>query len=170
MPRKDPAATPFSPDPCPPAKPWRARGLRGWWIKRCSRLLNAPTSLADEHGGLRDHNWIGRHGEDIAARFLQATGHRILARNFKKEGGGEVDVIAGRGRLLLFVEVKTRARHTKVRPFDAVTPDKQRLIERGANQWLRKLRTRDVPWRFDVIEIWLEPGSPPQINHIRDAF
>lgn len=149
---------------------WKSRGLIGWFIKRHSRLLNAPTCLYDAHGHLRDRTWIGNHGEDIAARFLQATGHRVVARNFRKQGGGEVDIIAARGKLLLFVEVKARGRHGKVRPLDAVTKDKQRLIERGANAWLRKLGTRNIPWRFDVIEIWLEEGTPPVINHVRDAF
>jgi len=152
------------------SRPWKSRGLIGWWIKRHSRLLNAPTRLYDEHGHLRDRNWIGHHGEDIAARFLQATGHRVVKRNFRKKGGGEVDIIASRGKLILFIEVKTRGRHGKVRPLDAVTKDKQRLIERGANAWLRKLRTRNIPWRFDVIEVWLEEGRPPVINHVCDAF
>ncbi len=151
-------------------KPWKSRGFIGWWIKRHSRLLNAPTHLYDAHGHLRDRNWIGDHGEAIAAKFLQATGHRVVKRNFRRKGGGEVDIIASRAKMILFVEVKTRGRDTKVRPLDAVTKDKQRLIERGANAWLRKLRKRDIPWRFDVIEVWLEQGELPVINHVRDAF
>lgn len=159
-----------TPDPADRDRPWRSRGVRGWCIKRWSRLLNAPTRLRDAAGRAHDRNWIGNHGEAIAARFLEATGHRIVKRNFRKDGGGEVDIIAARGRMLLFVEVKTRGRHGKVRPFDAVTPAKQRLIERGANQWLRKLRNRNLPWRYDVIEVWLEEGRKPSINHVRDAF
>jgi len=157
-------------DPAHHPRLWKSRGILGWLIKRHSRLLNGPTRLRDAHGHLRDRQWIGRHGEEIAARFLQATGHRVVARNFRKQGGGEVDIIAARGKLMLFVEVKTRGRHGKVRPLDAVTKDKQRLIERGANAWLRKLGTRDIPWRFDVIEVWLEEGRTPIINHVRDAF
>ena len=151
-------------------KPWNSEGIIGWFIKRHSRLLNAPVRLHDAHGNPHDRAWIGNHGERIAARFLQATGHRIVKRNFRKKGGGEVDIIASRGRQILFVEVKTRGRDAKVRPLDAVTKDKQRLIERGANAWLRKLRTRGMPWRFDVIEVWLEAGRKPVVNHVRDAF
>lgn len=151
-------------------KPWKSKGIIGWLIKRHSRLLNAPVQLRDANGKPHDRAWIGNHGEKIAARFLQATGHRVVSRNFRKKGGGEVDIIASRGRQILFVEVKTRGRGAKVRPLDAVTKDKQRLIERGANAWLRKLRTRDVPWRYDVVEVWLETGRKPIINHVRDAF
>lgn len=145
-------------------------GLAGWCVAHFCKLLNQPTRLTDDHGGLRDRQWIGAHGEAIAARFLQATGHRILARNYRKRGGGEVDIIAQRARLLLFVEVKTRAKDAKIRPLDAVTAEKRVLIERGANDWLRKLRSRDLPWRFDVIEVGLAAGETPCVNHIRDAF
>lgn len=81
-----------------------------------------------------------------------------------------MDIIARDGKLLLFVEVKTRREGAKIRGFDAVGKDKQRLIERGANSWLRRLGTRELPWRFDVIEIYVEDGEKPRINWIRDAF
>lgn len=157
-------------DSQPKPEMWKSRGFSGWCLKRWSKLLNAPTDLYDKHGHLRDRNWIGDHGEAVAARFLQATGHRVVKRNFRRQGGGEVDIIASRSGTVLFVEVKTRGRDAKIRPLDAVTKDKQRLIERGANAWLRKLGTRDIPWRFDVIEVWLEQGQTPVINHVRDAF
>jgi len=113
---------------------------------------------------------MGKQGEKIAAAFLRGSGCQILAKNFKAPRGGEVDIIAQDGKLLLFVEVKTRRADTKIRPLDAVNRDKQRLIERGANAWLRRLGTRELPWRFDVIEIYLEDGAKPKINHVRDAF
>jgi len=81
-----------------------------------------------------------------------------------------VDIVARHGRLLLFIEVKTRQAGTKVRPFDAVTKEKQALIERGANQWLKRIGSRNLPWRFDVIEVLVEDGKKPNINHIKDAF
>jgi len=97
-------------------------------------------------------------------------GCRILARNFKARRGGEVDIIARDGKLLLFVEVKTRRKGAKIRPLDAVDQSKRALIERGANAWLKRLGTRNVPWRFDVIEVYVEDGAKPRINHVRDAF
>ena len=47
---------------------------------------------------------------------------------------------------------------------------KQLLIERGANDWLRRLGTRQLPWRFDVIEVYVAEGKLPRVNRIRDAF
>jgi putative endonuclease len=126
--------------------------------------------LTDRHGEKRGNQWLGDYGERVAADFLRTQRARILKRNFRAPRGGEVDIIARIGKLLLFVEVKTRHHSTTVRPLDAVDRRKQALIERGANAWLRKLRTRQLPWRFDVIEILVEEGKKPTIRWICDAF
>jgi len=126
--------------------------------------------LTAPDGTPRSRTWIGDYGEKAAADFLRARGCRILAKNFKGQRGGEVDIIARDGKLLLFVEVKTRRKGAKIRPLDAVDKAKQALIERGANAWLKRLGTRELPWRFDVIEVWVEEGETPRINHVRDAF
>jgi putative endonuclease len=81
-----------------------------------------------------------------------------------------VDIVARDQKLLLFVEVKTRRMGSKIRGLDSVGKDKQALIERGANSWLKRLGTRDLPWRFDVIEVSIKDGEKPQINHVKDAF
>ncbi|MEY5019271.1 MAG: hypothetical protein RLZ22_359 [Verrucomicrobiota bacterium] len=139
-------------------------------VARFSRWLNSPCRLTAPDGSPRDRKWIGEYGERVAVDFLRSTGHRILKRNFKGPRRGEVDIIARQGRLLLFVEVKTRQKDTKIRPLDAVNKSKQQLIERGANAWLKLLKSRNLPWRFDVIEVWLEDGALPEVNHVRDAF
>ena len=126
--------------------------------------------MTDADGIARDRRWIGEYGERVAVDFLRASGHRILKRNFKGPRRGEVDIIARKDRLLLFVEVKTRRSDAKIRPLDAVDKSKQQLIERGANAWLKLLKTRNLPWRFDVIEVLVEEGGLPKINHVRDAF
>ena len=121
-------------------------------------------------GRARDRSWIGRYGENVAADWLRSQRCKVLARNFKGPHRGEVDIIARDGKLLLFVEVKTRRHDTRIRPLDAVDKPKQLLIERGANAWLKRLGTRDLPWRFDVIEVYVEDGKRPRIYHVRDAF
>jgi putative endonuclease len=113
---------------------------------------------------------LGALGERVAADWLRAQGIRVLARNFRARKGGEVDIVARDQSLLLFIEVKTRRHDTTIRPFDAVDARKRTLVERGANAWLRKLGTRQLPWRFDVIEVLVKDGCLPAVNHIRDAF
>ena len=68
------------------------------------------------------------------------------------------------------MEVKTRTSKEFGRPLDAVNASKQELIERGANSWLHLLGRRDMPWRFDVVEVILIEGKLPEINVITDAF
>jgi putative endonuclease len=126
--------------------------------------------LTGPDGVTRDRTWIGNYGEQVAVDWLRSQGCKVLARNFKGPHQGEVDIIARDGKLLLFVEVKTRRQGTRIRPLDAVDKPKQTLIERGANAWLKHLGTRDLPWRFDVIEVYLKDGEKPQVNHVRDAF
>lgn len=121
-------------------------------------------------GEKRDRKWIGDYGERVAADWLRARGCRVLARNFKAPRGGEVDIIARQGRLLLFVEVKTRRKGARFRGLDAVGKDKERLIERGANAWLKRLRTRQLPWRFDVIEVNIAHGELPEVKQIENVF
>ena len=121
-------------------------------------------------GQVRDRIWLGNYGEKVATDWLRSQGCRILARNFRGPRRGEVDIIARDRKLLLFVEVKTRRIGSKIRGLDAVGKDKQVLIERGANAWLKRLGTRELPWRFDVIEVNVEEGEKPKINHVRDAF
>ena len=121
-------------------------------------------------GTPRDRPWIGNYGERVAADWLRSQRCTVLARNFKGPHRGEVDIVARDGKLLLFVEVKTRREGTLIRPLDAVDKTKQRLIERGANAWLKRLGTRDLPWRFDVIEVYVEDGKTPRVNQVRDAF
>jgi putative endonuclease len=126
--------------------------------------------LTGPDGEARDRIWIGNYGEQVATDWLRSQGCKILARNYRGPRRGEVDIIARDRKLLLFVEVKTRRTGSKIRGLDAVGKDKQGLIERGANSWLKRLGTRNLPWRFDVIEVSVEEGSKPRINHVKDAF
>lgn len=139
-------------------------------VGRFSRWLNSPCRLTAPDGTIRDRIWVGNYGERVATDWLRSQGCRILARNFRGPRKGEVDIVARKNKLLLFVEVKTRREGAKIRGLDAVGKHKQELIERGANAWLKRLGTRNLPWRFDVIEVMVEDGKKPRIRHVQDAF
>jgi len=126
---------------------------------------------------------VGRLGERIAAHFLLRKGWKVLYRNFRAPSGGEVDLVMRGGHKLdqlVFVEVKTRTRRGYGRPLEAVDKDKQLLIARGANEWLRLLAEqnrgededfrRTISWRYDVVEIILQEGEKPDVNLVENAF
>lgn len=124
-----------------------------------------------KHDGSRlESQEIGRLGERIALHWLRAHRAKVLYRNFRAPQGGEVDLVAREGRVLLFNEVKTRTSTEFGRPLDAVNREKQDLIRRGANEWLRLLGTREIPWRFDVIEVILKEGEKPHVHRVENAF
>ncbi|BCU79524.1 YraN family protein [Luteolibacter sp. LG18] len=126
--------------------------------------------MTSRDGTPRDRKWTGDFGERVAAAWLRRQGAKVLYRNFRAPHGGEVDIVARCGKLLLFVEVKTRREGSKIRGFDAVNAEKQALIERGAREWLKLLGRTDVPWRFDVIEVYVEEGKPPRVHRVENAF
>ena len=95
---------------------------------------------------------IGDTGEDLAVMVLENNGYRILERNFGTKVG-ELDIIAMKGGVIHFVEVKTRNGSTCGYPSEAVTPAKQRHIRKAAEYYLQGCR---IPWSsisLDVFEI-----------------
>jgi len=110
-------------------------------------------------------------GERLARGYLRKQRYKILYGNFRAPHGGEVDLVC-RDRscgALVFVEVKTRQSDAYGAPGEAVTLAKQRLIARGALEWLRMLDHPDIVFRFDIVEIVIEEGEP-QFNLIKEAF
>jgi putative endonuclease len=117
-----------------------------------------------------DPKELGRKGEDEAARFLEARGWKILGRNVRV-GRREVDVIATRGQVLAFVEVKSRSGEGFGDPLEAITGKKRQEIARAAAGWLRQGVAAHVGViRFDAIGIQWPRNGPPMIRHIQDAW
>lgn len=110
----------------------------------------------------------GKAGEDLAARFLEQNGCKIIERNYRFERG-EIDLIAEDGDELVFVEVK--ARHSSVfgTPEDAVTEEKQEQVRTVADGYLFERDIENRPCRFDVVAIEFK-NSKTEIRHIRNAF
>lgn len=75
-------------------------------------------------------------GERLAARHYRLRGYRILGANVHA-GGHELDLVVRRGRRLVFVEVKERARNTFGGPVAAVDREKRRRVRRAAAAWLQ---------------------------------
>ncbi len=116
---------------------------------------------------MAQHNETGKQGEAEAVRYLQDNGYEILAHNYRHQHA-EIDLIAQKGKLLVFVEVKTRSNLSYGNPEEFVNYTKARLVMKAAEQYIF---THD--WhhdvRFDIIAVTLV-GNEFQVKHIEDAF
>jgi putative endonuclease len=114
---------------------------------------------------------FGRAAEAAAAAYLARKGWVLLGRNVRV-GRGELDLIARRGPVLAFVEVKARRSAACGSPEDAVDRRKRRQIARLAELWLaaRPWALRGVSdVRFDVIAVDATT-HPPEVRHLPGAF
>lgn len=108
----------------------------------------------------------GRRAETLVSLYLRLTGHRILARRYKTRSG-EIDIAAQRGRTLIFVEVKQRARADHA--IDPVTAQSEERIIRAGEHFLSRhpyYVEAGYGLRYDVILVigrW-------RIRHQRDMF
>ena len=110
----------------------------------------------------------GLKGEGIAIKFLKKQGYKILEKNYRTPFG-EIDIIALRDGVVVFVEVKARNTDLFGFPEEAVTRQKQERIKRSALCYLKNLK-EVPPVRFDVISIDLGKYPEPLVEHIEYAF
>ena len=122
---------------------------------------------------LRARTWraaaaLGRRGEDIAHRYLQRRGLRVVERNWMRGGvKGEVDLVAWDGERLVLVEVKARSTSEYGSPERAIDQTKLRCMRNAAFFFSRRW---DVPLsraRLDLVTIVFEPF---ELNHVPDAW
>ena len=106
----------------------------------------------------------------MARRFLRSHGYKILYRNFRACGGGEIDIVCRDGDTLVFVEVKTRSDEDFGRPIEAVDRQKQLRVSKGGLAWLRLLDNPDIVFRFDVVEVLLPDDGDLHFELIQNAF
>jgi putative endonuclease len=110
---------------------------------------------------------IGDKGEEDAVHFLCANGYEVLSRNYRY-GRGEIDIIAQKDDVLIFVEVKTRKNAEYGYPETFVTESQQERIYLAAEEFtINKAWPGDI--RFDIIAILLD-GEEPILEHFEDAF
>lgn len=111
---------------------------------------------------------FGKFGENIAAKYLEENGYKIIARNFYCKVG-EIDIIAKYKNEIIFVEVKTRSGEKYGLPSEAVNSAKIRHLYNTSKYFLQKNRMCDEYIRFDVIEVLLKNGKF-NVNHIKQIL
>jgi putative endonuclease len=126
------------------------------------------TGRADDAGGPRAERVAafraGLSAESRAAALLVAKGYRIVARRWRSPVG-EVDIVARRGRALIFVEVKARSRLDAAA--ESLLPRQQRRIVAAASAWLAE-HPDDVQCNIRFDAVLVAPGRMPR--HMPAAF
>ncbi|MBQ4614206.1 MAG: YraN family protein [Akkermansia sp.] len=116
-----------------------------------------------------DTAYVGQYGELVAASWVRAHGMTVLRSNFRWGDAGEIDLVCRQGDTLVFCEVKSTTSPDSGAPARAVDRFKRRKLRSGALRWLQLLG-REVPTRFDILEIWLSGGQLPRVRHTTSAF
>lgn len=116
----------------------------------------------------------GQKGEDMVAAFLRKQGCAVLKRNYQCRFG-ELDIIAKKGNLLLFVEVKTRKEGAIVTARESVDGKKINRLTLTAQDYLSKTEgCESLQPRFDVAEVTVSVDEQNKehykLNYIKNAF
>ena len=111
---------------------------------------------------------LGRRGEDAACDLYRRLGFQVVERNYRS-GRGELDVVARRGDVLVFCEVKTRRSDEWGTPAEAVDRTKQARLRKLAAAWMAERRPGYVDVRFDVVSVIVR-GDRTDVTHVPDAF
>jgi len=113
---------------------------------------------------------LGAMGERRAAWYYRLRGYRIVARNVRLEGRGEIDLIVRRGRTVVIAEVKSRQSRSAGEGFEAVDRKKREQLVRLADRYLAGLPfepRREL--RYDILSLYWT-GRRFVVTHFADAF
>ncbi|MCD6429217.1 YraN family protein [bacterium] len=122
-----------------------------------------------------DKKQIGQLGEDIAVKYLIKKKYKILERNFSYKvrslNLGEIDIIAKKGKTIVFVEVKTKTSNEQISPEDKINLKKLKTIQDVGQIWLQKNKiSPDTPWQIDIVSIVLDLQKRiAKVTHFENA-
>jgi putative endonuclease len=95
----------------------------------------------------------GAYGERRAAQWYEHAGYTVLDRNWRDGRSGELDLVVGKGPLVVFCEVKARRNAEFGSPAEAVTTAKLLRLRRLGAAWLAANELSGVDVRFDVVAV-----------------
>lgn len=101
--------------------------------------------------------------------FLSERGWRVAAHRFRA-GRHDLDIVARRGELVAFVEVKTRGSSGYGAPAESVDWRKRRTLARVAEVWRQRHGRAGDVYRFDVIEVRVQAAGAWDVEHLEDAW
>ena len=111
---------------------------------------------------------VGQAGERAARRYLQEKGYRVVEANYRCPYG-EIDLIATRGGLLHFVEVRTRTGSSFGTPAESITAEKLGRLQKVALYYMQRRYGKEVHCRFDLIAVLMDRRTmtPDHLRHYR---
>jgi putative endonuclease len=121
---------------------------------------------------------VGVLGEELGCRYLKQKGYKILETNYCNASNrrmGEIDIVAQKGKDLVFVEVKTRSRSELlpdgIVPEASITPAKLHKLERIAAHYLSEKRLTSSAYHFDALAIIYDKATDKAfIRHLEHIF
>ncbi len=131
-------------------------------LKKLKSFLQKPTKINHKA-------YLGKLGEDTAAKFLKKNGYKILHQNWRHKSY-EIDIIATKDEELIFVEVRTKTKDTMTTPAQSITTKKQNILLKAATIYLTNFDCWHLACRFDFISVVIENNSINSVEHTKDAF
>lgn len=115
---------------------------------------------------MRISNPLAREGEEIATNYLKKLGYKIIDRNFRARNT-EIDIVATKDNVLVFVEVKTRTSEKFGTPLESINYFKLKSLIKAAEHY--KISHKNLPeaLRIDAISVDLS-SKDPKIEHIQN--
>lgn len=108
---------------------------------------------------------LGKNGEEIAVKFLEKQGYKILETNRHFSKLCEIDIIALDKNTIVFVEVKTRKTDVCGHPLEAITKTKYNHIKQGLLIYLQE-NPQYKKFRIDAVSVLIKPEV--KIEHLKN--
>mgnify|MGYP001089680517 CR=1 FL=1 len=115
---------------------------------------------------------LGKIGEDVAVEYLKKKGYQIIDRNYRRPWG-EIDIIAKKGKNIIFFEVKTlkRTRDDSFLPEESIRSNKKRILIRTAKIYLSEHNyPENQNWQIDVVGIEFLEEKKCRLRHTKNAI
>lgn len=113
---------------------------------------------------------LGRQGEEIAARYLEKNGFKLLRKNYRCRLG-EIDLIAMDRDFLVFVEVRSKSGDEYGEGYESLVNKKLSKLRQVAWYYLKAEGKTKMNCRFDVVSVRFDrDGEVQRIEHIENAF
>ncbi|MCH8244347.1 YraN family protein [Patescibacteria group bacterium] len=110
------------------------------------------------------HNTIGKEGEEIAKKYLESKGYKIIEQNYRTKRA-EIDIITKHKNKLVFVEVRTKHHEQFGTPEDTINYQKRKRLQKNAAAYVHRKRYKG-PYRIDAVCLVIDKNEGlRRINH-----